>query len=391
MKKAEFYTSAIILLNVCVFFTGVPIIVNFTMEIISLLLIFNVLYYLEKAKDISKNRVNFCTNLLFIILIYIIFGYTYALSKSNVLTFSLRFLVYFFQLKFIYSPSLLKKILRSILIVGSLLSFTIFIDFFFFSRNNPSGIFEDYQRSGEAMSILATISSTLFIFNLEKKDKKLNTFALIVSILALLIIGKRMFIILPLICLLITYFLKYRAHVNLKIISLIVLSIITVVLLYFMFPNISNTINAFIEKSGDSILTNREIFWNYAIDIFNDNKIFGIGFNSYPTYLQNLNSPLVPAWAAHNIYLQLLADTGLIGFTLFMMLFISTLIYSLKYVIKYRYTPLIYVGLSFQIWFLIYGISGNPLYLAEEFYFYIFGIICVFSCVNYYKKGVKYE
>ena len=82
----------------------------------------------------------------------------------------------------------------------------------------------------------------------------------------------------------------------------------------------------------------------------------------------------------HCIYLQLLCETGLVGFGIFVTFFATRLINTLSLVRKTRLTGNMQEGgwikFSFfiQLYFLLYGINGNPLYDIEETIMYFFAI-----------------
>ena len=79
---------------------------------------------------------------------------------------------------------------------------------------------------------------------------------------------------------------------------------------------------------------------------------------------------------AHNVYIQVLCEMGIIGFVLY----IGAIILLLKYTIKalkyfsktqdYQYKYAAMLSFCFQIFYLLYSLSGNCLY-DMTFYLYI--------------------
>ena len=102
-----------------------------------------------------------------------------------------------------------------------------------------------------------------------------------------------------------------------------------------------------------------------AYKIFNENPWFGIGIGNFNTYL-NFNSKNLSYSNAHNLYLNLLAETGVFGLGLFI-LFIGCLInrnFKKKYLVAI-------------LFFLLYGFFSGEIY-SEGFYFSFFPMYFLF-------------
>lgn len=111
-----------------------------------------------------------------------------------------------------------------------------------------------------------------------------------------------------------------------------------------------------------------------ALQFFKENPVFGIGWTNFRV-MYSFRSTHV-----HCIYLQLLCETGLVGFGIFVTFFATRLMNTLTLVRKTRLTGDMQEGswikFSFfiQLYFLLYGITGNPLYDIEEAIIYFFAI-----------------
>ena len=116
----------------------------------------------------------------------------------------------------------------------------------------------------------------------------------------------------------------------------------------------------------------RDQLWNQAIDYFLQNPLTGIGWNNYKKIFTLRETHV------HNIYLQLLCETGIIGFLSFIVFFVRSLIISFKNLKVSRNNSIefswILFSLYVQIYFLLYGLSGNPLYDVEEMILYFFAV-----------------
>jgi O-antigen ligase len=84
-------------------------------------------------------------------------------------------------------------------------------------------------------------------------------------------------------------------------------------ILYSIFPSIAQ---------GTDTVGVRYGFWQAGIRMFLDNSLFGVGIGRYPEVLPYYGWDLVPlrflSSTAHNLYIALLSETGIVGFGLFM-------------------------------------------------------------------------
>ena len=81
-------------------------------------------------------------------------------------------------------------------------------------------------------------------------------------------------------------------------------------------------INRFLELGKDTSTTNRIKMWKLALEMFARHPVIGNGWESfkYEYYLRlsTRTGGLYDYLDAHNVYLQVLAETGILGFSLFM-------------------------------------------------------------------------
>ena len=111
-----------------------------------------------------------------------------------------------------------------------------------------------------------------------------------------------------------------------------------------------------------------------ALLYFKENPFFGIGWSNFKSVYAFRSTHV------HCIYLQLLCETGLVGFCIFMLFFAIRLFktYSSVKISRLVDKPLergwIKFSLFIQFYFLLYGITGNPLYDIEEAIIYFFAI-----------------
>ena len=85
----------------------------------------------------------------------------------------------------------------------------------------------------------------------------------------------------------------------------------------------------------------------------------------------------------HNVFLQVLTETGIIGFLLFSIMTLYSLFSTyrkIKLTIKFKHKKnhfsltLLTLSLYIQLFFLLYCITGNPLYDTSFLLTYFFGL-----------------
>ena len=144
-----------------------------------------------------------------------------------------------------------------------------------------------------------------------------------------------------------------------------------------------NILSRYFRESADlnSLSSNRlDRLWVPALYFFRQHPIFGIGWKNFSLNARSLEMyfDAYEGLDAHNVYIQLLAETGVIGFGVFMSFFI----YNMTAIIKTakvggylqriaavsfggnRAVPVapIAFSLGYQVFFLVYCLTGNPLY-----------------------------
>ena len=135
--------------------------------------------------------------------------------------------------------------------------------------------------------------------------------------------------------------------------------------------------------NGGDMSNGRFELWGYALKLFRSNPIWGVGWRRYHEYaLVNLHEDI----EAHNVYLQMLAECGIIGFLLYIIPVIGGLIFTFCFLKKmynrrnsgiYR---LMKLSLSVQLFMLFYACTGNTLYdyCAQICYYFVFAI-CMYA------------
>lgn len=244
------------------------------------------------------------------------------------------------------------------------------------------GLAVHYSTNGMYLAVGLIISGISLLFS--KAHKRIGAIVFIVTAVALLLTGKRGLIIFPAAALVMVYYL-YNSDKPLSRFGKIIVLAIAVIVLFTIgstfIPSLSNFINRFVETSeaGDVSLGRLEQS-ALALNVFSHNWLFGTGWDSFKYLYKAQFGTLLNV---HNIYIQLLSENGIIGAFPFFVLFIAaffraikSLIYLRKYYTGEYYAGEFYIGLSLamQCFFLLYGMTGNPLYDQQVFYPYIVSI-----------------
>ncbi len=210
------------------------------------------------------------------------------------------------------------------------------------------------------------------------KIKKSRIIVLMVMFLTLMLTGKRGTTLFLFLSVIICYLIAGKDSFKFKRYFKIILLVLVILLIFLIFydslvkiPFMRRIVES-IEglRAGDDITSARSNLWKWAIRLFKENPIFGIGWGDYRTTVIG-NVTFERELDAHNIYLQLLCETGIIGTLVIVSMFVFFWI-ATKNAYKRSlmsndenfaaWRPVLLFSLLFQTFFLLYGFSGNPLY-----------------------------
>ena len=187
-----------------------------------------------------------------------------------------------------------------------------------------------------------------------------------------------------------------------KILLASAVGLIVLYLLSFSVPEISAIFERFSHIGSDEESNTRFMMWALALKNFKENPLIGIGWNGYKyQFYHFLYNPTVRAERyaylnAHNVYLQLLCETGILGFLIFMSGAIELFVRTLK-LLKKNIRDSFSIGskgtiffvLTMQIFFWLYSLTGNCLY-DTMFGFYSISIGFILGYLVQ-KKNIKEE
>ena len=141
--------------------------------------------------------------------------------------------------------------------------------------------------------------------------------------------------------------------------------------------------------SGSVEDAGRSQLYEQALVYFRQHPLFGIGWANFKS-LYSFRGTHV-----HCIYLQLLCETGLAGTAIFVIFFVSRLVVSARS-IKTTINDVLTIkngwmkfSLFIQLYFLLYGITGNPLYDIEETILYFFAVGVSYIQLSGWSTGLE--
>lgn len=268
-----------------------------------------------------------------------------------------------------------------------------------------TGLTSHYSVMGIYMSLgMCAFASALF--NDNDKVEKYDLVGVLVMLVATFLTGKRSAMIFPLLAVLIVYFLYFKPKNIKRRYNYIMLMTIVAggsLLILSLFPGFGGAIGRIVDIMGSTDLneiTNKrfEMLWVPAMLLFLENPVFGIGwgnfkysFTKYYRYTANQNN-------AHNVYIQLLCETGVIGTIIILVAMLASLLVIGKTLSKWRKGKItvsnsqlqsLGISMSIQIYFLLYSVSGNPLYDIQCYLPYMIAVAIGLATINKIKTNNK--
>lgn len=226
-----------------------------------------------------------------------------------------------------------------------------------------------------------------------KRHRLFNWFIILLYIIAAIFINKRGFIVDTVFSVFFLWLFslnfKDMLVVNIKrqfkrilvVFSVIIFSLV----LYNFIPVISDAANSLFDKfyNESGSFSGRTQLYALALYLFSRSPWTGIGWARFRPYSEGLFSLYSDAtYEVHNVYLQLLCETGILGLVAFLVAVLVTLRYGVlkfrKHIledIQVKELAFLKLGLFLQMFFLIYCIHGNPLYDYMFLITYFIGIM----------------
>ncbi len=250
-----------------------------------------------------------------------------------------------------------------------------------------SGIFPDRAPAAFFSSLLIGCG-LYFLYNsrsdITTKLQKITGFVFIaVGCLSLLMTAKRGHLVASALASLAT-FIVYKRSKHKSVIKILIGTAILGIAGAYIFINIDAS-RVVLERftDNDNFFTNRLDIYDHIYMSIRQKPLFGTGTASANEIL---------GVGGHNIYLTVFMENGIFGFIIFVLCVLCSVFYSLKVIYRqsqahcYDYLPGLLFALFVQLFFVVYGFSGNPLYDNYIFYIYIFSLAIVKNSDIMYKK-----
>lgn len=241
---------------------------------------------------------------------------------------------------------------------------------------------DHYSQNGTYITIvLITLAAILFCTGMKKKYRNFVLFLFIFVVIALLLTSKRAHLMFGVATLIVTYYAANPAEKTkrtFKIMIIATFALIIGALLVDYIPQLSNTFYRIQNLGRDYESLTRISMWEHAIEMFKRHPLIGNGWYAF-RYSTFGNSDLTGAIQSgcHNIYLELLSECGIIGIGVFITVAIVSLVSTLKNMIiaenVFKYKRALTMAFAIQVFVLLYGLSGNPIY-DRTFNFYVIAI-----------------
>ena len=202
-----------------------------------------------------------------------------------------------------------------------------------------------------------------------------------------LLTGKRGVLVFSIIAIAFTYLISSKRKVTntIKIVIGILIALGMLQIMSEFIPEIGFVFERFQSVGDDGSTAERLAMWGLAVNKFVKNPILGNGFWSFRAfYHENLaqifhyNDARFQYLNAHNVYLQVLCETGVLGEIIYLAAITLTLRQTIKIVrdcekISAGLKSAALFSLAMQIFYIIYSFTGNCLY-DVVFLFYIFAL-----------------
>lgn len=347
-----------------------------------------------------RKRLSAGTIVLFLIVLYLAFQTTMAYMPNIASIYSIRYALYACLTLFAVRPAVLASCIRLTLLYLNLAAVTVIADSLL-TGSRGGGLLGDYQAAGMMMSI-ACVLNALNYYRDRTSGKSLVLFLLTTT--ALLLTGKRTFTMIALGAIVVLALVVRRreggSFARLLVASLLI--VFVVVVSYVTIDPVRNAVERFALLTSDDnfeMMSGRNLLWEAAWRVFLNNPMFGIGFGSFPDYYGDYMVERGAAYLTHSIYFGMLAETGVVGTFLFCSLFVWGVARTLKELFALRRLRwgersceyVLLVSLCLQGWFLVYGLTGNGIYDANEMFFYVVALVMVQSVSSLAKMDGTFD
>ena len=247
-----------------------------------------------------------------------------------------------------------------------------------------AGIAVHYSVNGMYMAITLCCTYALLL-TARKKTAALVLF--MINLLALIMTGKRGAMVFVVFAMLWAYMLWSKRAFGDKVLCVLVgvaAGALALYLLGFYNESVAATFTRWERtlwgNDNADVSNGRFQLYRVAWDLFMKHPLTGIGWREFTNQMQLYNGGSSQLMDTHNVFLQLLCETGIVGCGVFTALFATAYCTALKQLsreLSAKQRRLLLFSLCYQTFFLCYCLTGNPLYDHETLFAYIISVAAV--------------
>jgi len=360
VKTLSFYEWVLLLFPLCLVIG--PFWVNFS------LMLSSVIFFYELIKKNFYNKLKL--KWIYFYLIFIFYTILHSFFATDVLNslqssfFQFRYLLFsLFIFLCISNTRNIGFIIKFWLVLVLLVSFDVIYQYFFLKNIfglpirgvRPSGVFGKELIVG---AFIAYISVPIIFYyfkkfnNINLKEKILYSLIYLFLFTTVALTGER----LSFLIFFVSSIIIFIFNTSLKKFILLSMSlIIFLIIIYFNSSSFNSRVKDFNNILANFYDSSYGRLWESGYLLFEKNKIFGVGLKNYRVDCDNQIDPRpesIPQFCSthpHNFFLEILSETGLVGFSIFFIFFFY-LIFYLKNRIRYlksdlnfkKYSSLLY-------------------------------------------------
>lgn len=253
-----------------------------------------------------------------------------------------------------------------------------------------------FEKADAAYYMNIGIACLLAKYFSTRKLKKLDGVILIIYGVALLLTGKRMLFLVAVFVSLFLFFVSGVRKKGQKLLLVILITLGGFILAASVVPELMTTFERLGMSSGeDDAMLERYVKWFYALQLFKLHPVIGVGYGTYNDACSLVGYKA--AYFAHNVYVQMLAEVGIIG-TIILIIFIAVnLGITIRYILRKRnaepsfYMELAFFSLFMQLLVIIYGLSGNVLYYKGQLIMYLIVTGMIHIVIKRERQSIENE